>query len=87
MSVNLGPINIACDSPSYDIVLACEQLKFYRPLDIRWCSYKPIQTKCFCGQIMPILERFTFTFQTGTVEEYSIGQCKLCNTIYWKREI
>lgn len=40
---------------------------------------------CNCGQNLPELESYAFTFQTGEQIEYEIGQCPRCHTIYWEK--
>lgn len=40
---------------------------------------------CSCGQALPELESYSFTFQTGEQVEYDIGQCPRCRTIYWEK--
>jgi hypothetical protein len=37
MSEHLGPIEIRCDAPPYDVVQACHLLDFHAPEDVRWC--------------------------------------------------
>jgi hypothetical protein len=36
MSKQLGPLEVSCDAPSYNIVEACTQLGFRAPEDVRW---------------------------------------------------
>lgn len=36
MSDDLGPIEITCDAPPYDVVAATERLGLHTPLDVRW---------------------------------------------------
>jgi hypothetical protein len=36
MSMQLGPMEICCDAPPYNIVQACTQLGFHNPEDVRW---------------------------------------------------
>ena len=38
---------------------------------------------CTCGQKLPLLERYTFTFRTGEEVFYLIGQCGRCRTVFW----
>jgi len=40
---------------------------------------------CTCGQSLPELECYAFTFQNGDEVEYEIGQCLRCWTIYWEK--
>ncbi len=39
---------------------------------------------CTCGQKLPHLEMFTFTFSTGEETSYLLGQCRRCRTVYWE---
>jgi len=38
---------------------------------------------CTCGQKLPLLEKCTFTFNTGQEVSYLIGQCRRCRTVFW----
>jgi hypothetical protein len=40
---------------------------------------------CPCGQELPKLERYTFTFISGAEAHYLLGQCSRCHTVYWKQ--
>lgn len=40
---------------------------------------------CTCGQPLPELESFAFTFQNGESVEYDMGQCQRCRTVYWDK--
>jgi hypothetical protein len=42
------------------------------------------RTTCPCGQSLPMMERCTFTFPSGRVAHYHIGQCSRCHAIYWE---
>jgi hypothetical protein len=42
------------------------------------------EKSCNCGGTLPILERVTFTFNTGREESYLMGQCARCRTIFWE---
>ena len=33
----------------------------------------------------PLLESYSFTFQSGEQVEYEMGQCPRCRTIYWEK--
>jgi len=39
---------------------------------------------CSCGQCLPNLERYTFTFRTGNQSSFFLGQCSGCRTIFWE---
>jgi hypothetical protein len=38
---------------------------------------------CSCGQAVPPLESYTFTFVSGKETQYHLGQCPHCRTIFW----
>lgn len=38
---------------------------------------------CACGQPLPLIEKYTFTFLSGRQGHYYMGQCRRCHTIYW----
>ncbi len=40
---------------------------------------------CTCGNSLPPMESYSFTFQTGEQIEYEMGQCVHCRTIYWEK--
>jgi hypothetical protein len=42
---------------------------------------------CGCGQPLPILERYTFTFLSERRADYFLGQCGHCHTIFWDEAI
>lgn len=37
MTTRLGPVEIDCDAPPYEIVCSCEAAGLNSPLDVRWC--------------------------------------------------
>jgi hypothetical protein len=39
---------------------------------------------CNCGQPLPLLERYTFTFASGREASYLLGQCRRCRTMFWE---
>jgi hypothetical protein len=43
----------------------------------------PRPRRCTCGQELPRLEKYRFTFLTGSEVEYLLGQCGRCQAIYW----
>jgi hypothetical protein len=45
---------------------------------------REVDRRCSCGRHLPTLERFTFTLKSGRAEEYLLGQCGACRTIYWE---
>jgi hypothetical protein len=98
MSSELGPFEIDCDAPSYFVVRACEGLGFRTPQDVRWRRIdrrnlerpggffpwlRANASCCSCGQPLPALEGYTFTFISGRQTEYHLGQCQRCRTIFW----
>jgi hypothetical protein len=40
---------------------------------------------CRCGQLLPALEKCTFTFLSSKQADYLIGQCRDCLTIFWDK--
>lgn len=101
MAKDLGPIEILCDAPPYPVVKACAGLGFREPQDVRWARLdrrrlrrpaglfpwlRPAAPRCACGQPLPALESYTFTFVSGSQARYHLGQCRRCRTIYWDRE-
>jgi hypothetical protein len=41
-----------------------------------------VQT-CACGQPLPELQKYGFTFHSKKVRDYLLGQCHRCRTMYW----
>ena len=41
MSNRLGPLEVTCDAPSYNIVRACEMIGLKAPEDVRWSRLSP----------------------------------------------
>jgi hypothetical protein len=39
---------------------------------------------CSCGEALPILENYAFTFASEKVINYRLGQCPRCSTIFWE---
>jgi hypothetical protein len=39
---------------------------------------------CVCGQPLPCLARYAFTYNTGMEESYLLGQCSRCKTVFWE---
>jgi hypothetical protein len=44
----------------------------------------PEKTTCHCGQPLPVMEDYAFTFACGKVLNYSLAQCPKCSTIFWE---
>jgi hypothetical protein len=38
---------------------------------------------CTCGQPLPDLKKYDFTFHSKKVGCYLLGQCRRCRTMYW----
>jgi hypothetical protein len=43
----------------------------------------PENPRCSCGQDLPEPIRCTFTYVDGREEDYVIGQCRRCRTVFW----
>jgi hypothetical protein len=39
---------------------------------------------CTCGQMLPQLRHYVFTFATGEECAYYLGQCPRCRTVFWE---
>jgi hypothetical protein len=39
---------------------------------------------CSCGQELPVMERYVFTYGTGAQAIYLLGQCRRCHKIFWE---
>jgi hypothetical protein len=39
---------------------------------------------CSCGEELPILDGYTFTFTNGEEVCYRLGQCPKCHTVFWE---
>jgi hypothetical protein len=64
---------------------------FHRPKLLNPSTWKSLlgmdessEGHCSCGSALPILEKYTFTCQSGRELEYFLGQCPGCRTIFWE---
>jgi hypothetical protein len=48
---------------------------------------QPDKRTCTCGEPLPVLEDYAFTFACGKVLNYSLGQCPKCQTVFWEDAI
>jgi hypothetical protein len=39
---------------------------------------------CSCGEALPVLQWYIFTFVTEQMVDYHLGQCRRCRTIFWE---
>src|SRR5947209_1765795 len=39
---------------------------------------------CSCGEPLPILENYAFTFACDRVANFHLGQCRRCRTVFWE---
>jgi hypothetical protein len=44
---------------------------------------KPRLATCTCGQPLPGLTKYGFSFLAQNVGDYLLGQCSGCRTIFW----
>ena len=56
----------------------------FHPLRWLFGSSQPAKTICTCGQPLPPMERYTFTFASEKEAHYLLGQCCRCRTMYWE---
>jgi len=47
---------------------------------------RPKHQTCTCGAPLPPLEWYCFTFLSGKVANYHMGQCRKCRTIFWEED-
>jgi len=45
----------------------------------------PRHMACACGQPVPPLRGYVFTFGNGTTALYEVGQCGRCKRVYWSK--
>ena len=48
---------------------------------------QPEKRTCSCGEPLPVLEDYAFTFACGKVLNYALGQCPKCRTIFWEEGV
>ena len=41
---------------------------------------------CSCHEPLPVLDWYTFTFSSGQVACFRLGQCRRCRAIYWEED-
>jgi hypothetical protein len=58
----------------------------FRTLKALFVRDKTRDLECNCGQELPTLGMYIFTLSTGDVENYYLGQCSRCRTMYWEKE-
>ncbi len=56
------------------------------PVDQLFGYFRGQGKACPCGQPLPALEPCTFVFASAKVQEYALGQCRRCRTIFWEEE-
>jgi hypothetical protein len=44
---------------------------------------KPKPITCSCGQPLPELKEYGFTYSSKAVGDYLMGQCRRCRTVFW----
>jgi hypothetical protein len=67
------------EPPAWRDLLRLESWKYLLGLSDRRRS-----RSCVCGQPLPCLARYAFTYNTGARESYLLGQCGRCRTVYWE---
>ena len=45
------------------------------------------QQVCTCGQPLPDLKKYEFTFVSQKVADYHLAQCRQCRTIFWEAAV
>jgi hypothetical protein len=67
------------EPPSWRQLLSLEGIKSALGLGDRRKS-----KTCICGQPLPCLARYAFTYSTGAEASYLLGQCGRCRTVFWE---
>jgi hypothetical protein len=50
----------------------------------RWLGVsQPREETCSCGESLPLLQRYAFTFSDDEQAGYLLGQCRRCRTMFW----
>jgi hypothetical protein len=72
----------------------CRLSTFRSDHESRWELLNPLNWKaalgggraitCSCGQELPLMERYVFTYGTGAQAVYLLGQCVRCHSIFWE---
>ncbi len=44
---------------------------------------RPKERTCTCGQPLPDLKKYRFSFLSEKVGDYLLGQCRRCRAIFW----
>ncbi len=47
-------------------------------------SNQPPEPTCTCGQLLPLMGLYTFTFASKKECHYLLGQCCRCRTMFWE---
>ena len=81
--MRLGPLYVVCDAPPYAIVESCVSIGIDRPQDVRWRYAEKFGGICCEGKRVRLM-RFNLSYSDGRDQEYSIGQCSRCKTVWWK---
>jgi hypothetical protein len=56
----------------------------FHPLLWLFGAHNTMETICKCGQPLPQMERYTFTFASKKEAHYLLGQCCRCRTMFWE---
>ncbi|MBV9121985.1 MAG: hypothetical protein JO112_01335, partial [Planctomycetes bacterium] len=52
----------------------------HQPWKFFFGGSRPQEIPCSCGQKLPLLEKCTFTFLSGNLATFLLGQCPRCRT-------
>ncbi len=84
--MNLGRLEVICDSPPLKIVEACARLSdLLLPMDRPWHHFRRNTGRQACQYCRraPLLQQYDIEYTTGRTISYFIGQCRHCGAIYW----
>jgi hypothetical protein len=72
-------IHFLNEPPSWRELLSLQSWKYFLG-GREWRKAKV----CVCGQPLPCLAKYAFTYNTGSEESYLLGQCGRCRTVFWE---
>src|ERR1700694_2689116 len=61
----------------------CRRILGFRFWKELFARSRPKEPACTCGQPLPTLKAYAFTFFSEWVAIYFLGQCRRCKTMFW----
>jgi hypothetical protein len=81
-----NPLDVRWCQLSHFVAERAEQLGVPTLRPWKWFFQKGPgnQVTCSCGEQLPQIDTYTFTFVSERVADYQLGQCPRCGTIFWE---